>query len=178
MNGLGKHRAVVPPEQIIVFAKLLYVFQIFYILGPPSVKLSLLFLYRRIFEKSHIRVVYGMMALIVVWVIIMTFLAIFNCTPVSAFWTQQGKCLDFRQFAIGYAVVNIVTDFVVWLMPIPSVWKIQLPLPQRIALSMIFALGLLCVFPVSASFLNHIHLILFTVTPLPQWPVFSSPCSF
>lgn len=80
-----------------------------------------------------------------VWAIIETFLSIFNCKPISAFWTTKGTCLDFRQFAIGYAIVNIITDFAVWLMPIPSVWKIQLPRAQKIALSLIFALGLLYV---------------------------------
>lgn len=84
-----------------------------------------------------------MMGLIVIWTIIMTFLAIFNCKPISAFWTMKGTCLNFRDFAIGYAVVNIVTDFTVWLMPIPSVWKIQLPRGQKVALTLIFALGLL-----------------------------------
>lgn len=73
----------------------------------------------------------------------MSFLAIFNCRPISAFWTTEGTCLDFKQFAIGYAIVNIISDFAVWLMPIPRVWNIQLPRPQKIALSLIFALGLL-----------------------------------
>jgi hypothetical protein len=144
INGLGKHRDTLPPENIAIFSELLYFFQIFYVLGPPTVKLSLLFLYRRIFEHTRfLRMVYGMMALMIVWAIIMTFLAIFNCKPISAFWTMEGTCLDFKQFAIGYAIVNIITDFTIWLMPIPSVWKIQLPKPQKIALCLIFVLGLL-----------------------------------
>lgn len=94
-----------------------------------------------------------MIIFISVWTIIMTFLAIFNCKPISAFWTTEGTCLNFKQFAIGYAIVNIISDFAVWLMPIPRVWEIQLPKPQKIALSLIFALGLLyeyCFF-----FLSH-----------------------
>lgn len=144
INGLGKHRATLSPEQVTTFVKLLYFFQIFYVLGPPSVKLALLFLYRRIFEhSSFVRIVDGMIVLISVWAIVMTFLAIFNCKPISAFWTTEGTCLDFKQFAIGYAIVNIISDLAVWLMPIPRVWNIQLPKPQKIALSLIFALGLL-----------------------------------
>ncbi|OQE02352.1 hypothetical protein PENSOL_c002G09869 [Penicillium solitum] len=117
INGLGKHRATLSPEKVATFVELLYFFQIFYVLGPPSVKLALLFLYRRIFEhSSFLRIVDGMIVMISVWAIIMTFLAIFNCKPISAFWTTEGTCLDFKQFAIGYAI--------------------------RIALSLIFALGL------------------------------------
>ncbi|THC90504.1 hypothetical protein EYZ11_010030 [Aspergillus tanneri] len=72
----------------------------------------------------------------------MTFLGIFNCRPISAFWTGQGKCLPFKQFAIGYAIVNITTSLTVWLMPIPKLWKLQLPTAQKVALILIFALGL------------------------------------
>lgn len=147
INGLGKHRETLSPEQVATFAELLYFFQIFYVLAPPSVKLALLFLYRRIFEhSSFLRIVDGMIVLISVWAIVMTFLAIFNCKPISAFWTTEGTCLNFKQFAIGYAIVNIISDFAVWLMPIPRVWNIQLPKPQKIALSLIFALGLLYVY--------------------------------
>ncbi|KAJ5164412.1 uncharacterized protein N7500_006242 [Penicillium coprophilum] len=147
INGLGKHRETLLPEKVAVFSKLLYFFQIFYVLGPPTVKLALLFLYRRIFEhSSFLRIVNGMIVLVSVWAIIMTFLAIFNCNPISAFWTTEGTCFDFKQFAVGYAIVNIITDFVIWLMPIPKVWNIQLPKSQKIALSLIFALGLLYVY--------------------------------
>ncbi|KAJ5274998.1 hypothetical protein N7497_005609 [Penicillium chrysogenum] len=143
INGFGKHRETLSPEKVATFAELLYFFQIFYVLAPPTVKLALLFLYRRIFEhSSFLRIVDGMIVLISVWAIVMTFLAIFNCKPISAFWTTKGTCLNFKQFAIGYAIVNIISDFAVWLMPIPRVWNIQLPKPQKIALSLIFALGL------------------------------------
>ncbi|RMJ21184.1 integral membrane protein [Aspergillus sp. HF37] len=160
INGLGKHRAVLPPQKVAVFSELLYFFQIFYVLAPPTVKLSLLFLYRRIFEHSRfLRLVYAMIALVSVWAIIMVFLAIFNCRPISAFWTHKGSCFDFKQFAIGYAVVNIVTDFAIWLMPIPDVWKIQLPTPQKIALSLIFALGLFdCAAAMARLFLSMLVL--------------------
>lgn len=84
-----------------------------------------------------------MALLVAMWGITSTFISIFNCTPVSAFWTRKGSCLDFKKFGIGYAIVNITTDFEVWLMPMPSVWSIQLPTSQKIALCLIFLLGLL-----------------------------------
>jgi hypothetical protein len=42
---------------------------------------------------------------------------------ISAFWTTEGTCFDFKQFAIGYAIVNIMSDFAGCLMPIPRVWN-------------------------------------------------------
>ncbi|KAF7588618.1 hypothetical protein BBP40_005456 [Aspergillus hancockii] len=141
--GLGKHRHVVPEVNVLAFLELLYYFQIFYILAPPTVKLSLLLLYRRIFlSAKFLFIVYGMGVVIALWAIIMTFLGIFNCNPISGFWTGQGKCLLFKEFAIGYAIVNILTDLAVWLLPIPSIWKLQLPTAQKVALTFIFVLGL------------------------------------
>ena len=83
-----------------------------------------------------------MEVLIIIWTIIMTFLAIFNCTPISAFWTKQGQCFGIEQFAIGYAIGNLITDIAVWLLPIPRVWRVQLPMAQKVALSLIFFLKL------------------------------------
>ncbi|KAL3954463.1 hypothetical protein ACCO45_010026 [Purpureocillium lilacinum] len=143
-NGLGKHRAVVSEAQLSQFYYLLYYFQICYVVAPPTVKLSLLYLYKRIFPSRRFHLVVHTMALLVaMWGITSTFISIFNCTPVSAFWTRKGSCLDFKKFGIGYAIVNITTDFAVWLMPMPSVWSIQLPTSQKIALCLIFLLGLL-----------------------------------
>ncbi|KAE8154675.1 hypothetical protein BDV25DRAFT_171494 [Aspergillus avenaceus] len=142
-HGLGRHREVVDEDDVYMFMKLLYYFQIVYILAPPTVKLSLLLLYKRIFVSSRfLIIVYIMGAVVSLWAIIMTFLGIFNCTPISGFWTGVGKCLPFKQFAVGYAIVNILTDLTVWLMPIPMMWRLQLPTAQKVALTLIFVLGL------------------------------------
>ncbi|KAB8239081.1 uncharacterized protein BDW43DRAFT_296432 [Aspergillus alliaceus] len=138
-----KNLPLASDDWAICIALLLYYFQIFYILAPPTVKLSLLLLYRRIFVNSRfLKVVYIMGAAVIVWAIVMTFLAIFNCSPISAFWTGRGKCIPLKAFAIGYAIVNILTDLGVWLMPIPNMWKLQLPTAQKVALTLIFVLGL------------------------------------
>lgn len=39
----------------------------------------------------------------------------------------------------------MVTDFMVLLMPVPIIWKLKLPISQRIALTATFGLGLLSV---------------------------------
>lgn len=118
--------------------------QIAYVPAPPAVKLSLLFLYRRIFQYTRLLwFIYGMMAVIIVWGTINLFLVIFFCTPISALWTGKGKCLDLDPYS--YAVINVVTTMIVWVLPIPRVWGLQIPRSQKVALSLVFALGLLWV---------------------------------
>ncbi|KAF4633613.1 hypothetical protein G7Y89_g4507 [Cudoniella acicularis] len=142
-HGLGKHIEVVAKADVATFLELLYFEQIFYILSPPMIKFSLLFLYKRIFlSKRFLVVVHTLMAIVGVWTLIMLFMGIFNCYPISAFWTSEGKCFDFRNFAIGYAVVNITTDMIIWVLPVPMVWKLQLPMGQKVGLTLIFVLGL------------------------------------
>lgn len=43
----------------------------------------------------------------------------------------------------SYPVVNIVTDFLLALLPVPLIWKLQMPLQARIGLVGILSLGLI-----------------------------------
>ncbi|KAJ5233457.1 uncharacterized protein N7469_005223 [Penicillium citrinum] len=142
--GLGRHIEVLSPEKIVAFTRNLYFMQIAYVPAPPAVKLSLLFLYRRMFQYTRLLwFVYGMMVLIVVWGTINLFLVTFFCTPISALWTVNGKCLELEPYS--YAVINVVTTLIVWALPIPRVWRLQIPRGQKVALSLVIALGLLWV---------------------------------
>ncbi|KAJ5109757.1 hypothetical protein N7532_002402 [Penicillium argentinense] len=130
------------PGQTQTFTRYLYFIQITYVPAPTAVKLSLLFLYRRIFIHTRfVYLVYTMIGVILIWGMINTFLVIFFCTPISAMWTGKGNCLNVDPYI--YAVVNVVTTVIVWAMPIPRVWSLQLPRGQRVGISFIFALGLL-----------------------------------
>ncbi|KAG9235563.1 hypothetical protein BJ875DRAFT_458794 [Amylocarpus encephaloides] len=143
LKGVGKHIEAVSKENVALILEMLYVTQIFYILAPAAIKLSLLFLYKRIFVTKRFTMVCNvLLGVVAVWVTIMTFMGIFNCTPVDAFWTGKGKCVNFKQFALGYAAVNIGTDLIIWVLPVPMVWKLQLPIGQKISLTLIFILGL------------------------------------
>ncbi|KAI9044674.1 uncharacterized protein KD926_011644 [Aspergillus affinis] len=142
-HGLGKHRDIVPEPEVIRMKEFLYVFFIFYLLAPPAVKLCLLTLYKRIFVSSRFLIlVYCMVITISVWATITVIMGIFLCNPVSAFWTENGQCMSLETLSLGYGVVNIVTSLVVWMMPIPNMWRLQLPMAQKIALTFTFALGL------------------------------------
>lgn len=49
--------------------------------------------------------------------------------------------VDLNQFFNGNSIPNIITDALVVMLPIPYVWKLQLPGPQKFAVIFIFALG-------------------------------------
>lgn len=59
-----------------------------------------------------------------------------GCNPLN---TGKTPCIN--SLALWQAILNIVTDFLMLLMPIPLLWALQLPLLQKLSLGFIFAIG-------------------------------------
>ena len=110
-------------------------------------KLSILFLYARIFPGAAFRrYLYGMGAVVALSWVACQFTSIFQCTPIHFFWTRTpitGHCINVQAFFIGQAISNIVTDVLIMALPLPQIWKLKLPRQQKIALSGIFLIGCL-----------------------------------
>lgn len=72
---------------------------------------------------------------------------IFQCNPIAAAWDfslvalPTTKCLNallFYRIAAGF---NFVSDVFIFFLPMPTLYKLQLPLKQRLSIMAIFALG-------------------------------------
>lgn len=65
--------------------------------------------------------------------------------PVRAYWELEPKyphtCLNDGAAVFSASVVNIVTDFMATVIPMPLIWNLKLPARQRIAVMSIFGLG-------------------------------------
>jgi hypothetical protein len=66
------------------------------------------------------------------------------CTPVSYFWNPSigGHCLSRLGVWFANASINIITDIVICLMPVPVLNRLSLPRKQKYALIAVFCLGL------------------------------------
>lgn len=73
------------------------------------------------------------------------FATAFFCTPPQKSWYSEipGRCGDSHEFYTGYAVTDLIIDVIVISLPLPVLWKLQLPLGRKVALIAIFALGFL-----------------------------------
>ena len=142
--GLGRHLQLVnSPDNIRLLLILLYVASIIYKLGAAAIKASLLLLYKRVFISRGFKwLVCAVGAYVLTYGLVLVLLTAFACSPVEASWTGKGSCPHSRTYAISYAVLNIVADCIVWLMPIPTVWSLQMPIGHKIGLSFVFLLGL------------------------------------
>jgi len=69
--------------------------------------------------------------------------SIFACVPIQAFWTKQegAKCLNQYIMWFTNAAVNICTDFIIIVLPMPVIKNLHLARRQKLALAGIFAIG-------------------------------------
>lgn len=70
---------------------------------------------------------------------------IFSCKPISGFWRTDIGAVCLPSLPVWYlnAAGNIVTDVIIFALPVPIVWKLQMPRSQRLSLIGVFCLGFL-----------------------------------
>lgn len=132
------------------FSKYNFVKCILLIAGLGSVKLSVVFLYRRVFKVVRGFNLYsiGLIALLAAWTVSFLLANILQCgTRLSALWTSADDTLRYCKAAApatyGFVVSDIITDFLVLISPIPVVWRMQVTTAKKIGILAIFALGTL-----------------------------------
>ena len=116
-----------------------------YCLSLTFTKVSILLQYLRIFTTKQFRVsCWALLGFVAVYGTWSVFSSIFGCMPVAYFWDKTikgGHCMN--QYAVWFtsAAVNIVTDFAIIILPMPVLWRLNMPLKQKRALMLVFALG-------------------------------------
>ncbi|OOF96476.1 hypothetical protein ASPCADRAFT_514763 [Aspergillus carbonarius ITEM 5010] len=147
--GMGIHAPHLPTSHIILIAKYLVVAEILYVFNLVWTKLSILLMYYRIFHFPYFKKwAYAIGTFVILWVICITFLFIFICVPVQKLWypSLPGRCINQVGTWIANATSTIATDLVILLLPLPQVWKLQLRLSEKIALTVAFGLGFFVIF--------------------------------
>lgn len=108
-------------------------------------KVSLLLLFRRLFpgEKTQ-RICNGLLIFIPIWGVTQEFLAGLACIPLSLIVPSMADhCINTLPIWYLTSVMNIVTDFVIFFIPIPSIIRLQLKKVPKYMLVGLFGLGFL-----------------------------------
>ncbi|KAK4156609.1 hypothetical protein C8A00DRAFT_12471 [Chaetomidium leptoderma] len=106
-------------------------------------KISILLLYRRFLILGWARICNNVVLAIVVacsiWVMITSLI---NCIPLRAVWdkTIEGKCLSLH-VKYGSSYAHVITDFMIFVLPIPFVISLKLGRRQKIGLMLVFCVG-------------------------------------
>lgn len=112
-------------------------------------KISLLFLYFRIFPVRSIRIGgYFCGAISTAWNFACVFAAAFQCTPRAKIWEPwvQGTCINIFLTQLCVSIPSILCDVVILFLPLPHVWRLKTNTTQRVFLLIIFSLGSYVVF--------------------------------
>ncbi|KAF6834733.1 integral membrane protein [Colletotrichum musicola] len=156
-SGDGRwHVADIPPLSWKPMLLSFWVSRVFYAVALMTVKIGLLLFYLRLDHRPRMRwAVYGLMALVIGMGIAHIIISIIECMPPSVFWTSAGNFQIFSQHCMPPAtqqafwdaagVIVVITDVCLWLCPMPMIWTLQLPTRQKIAVSAVFALGVVSV---------------------------------
>ena len=123
--------------------------QIVYKLTINLTKTSICLLYLRIFSTvdkvNFRRVVYCVMAYVLLYAFASIIATIFQCVPVERIWNKKvpGSCIDLTAFWYANAAANIIGDIAIFILPMPVIRSLNLPRREKFGLTMVFALGFL-----------------------------------
>lgn len=125
--------------------QMMWIYEILYNPVMTATRVSILFFYLQINPERRFRmVVYAALAFCLASSFTAMMVFVCQCTPPSYFWTRigNGKCLNAYVVFLVNAIVNLATDLWVLAIPIPMVWRLRIATKQKIALSAVFAVGL------------------------------------
>ncbi|PWY94035.1 integral membrane PTH11-like protein [Aspergillus sclerotioniger CBS 115572] len=143
-NGFGKHASTLTTSEKEAFLKADYIASHLYNVGLASVKLGILTLYYRIFAIPWFRkTVIDCGAFVCLWIATIEIFMGLLCRPLEAFWNASVKGHCFNSSALSYYVntFNMVTDIVIFALPIGVIVRLRTTRSNKIALCIIFSIG-------------------------------------
>ncbi|KAL2038434.1 hypothetical protein N7G274_008773 [Stereocaulon virgatum] len=124
-------------------------------IGLASIKISILFFYRRIFVTNSFKwSVNVMVAVLIGWGISTVLVQIFAGDPVQSVWNPLVPKLRYNYAAFGLAVagMSIVFDVIVLCFPLPVIKNLHMPTRRKVTVTGIFWLGAFCCVAASVRF--------------------------
>ncbi|RGP73078.1 hypothetical protein FLONG3_6393 [Fusarium longipes] len=150
IGGLCHHAWEMPIE---IFEKHMlssYIAAPVFIICNGCSKTSLLTFYLQLSPQIWFRrVIFGTITFVILYTIIISTLLLFGCNPIQTAWDTfrfaSGKCVDNAVVYIIIAVVNIISDLILFVIPIPMISQLKMPLGQKIRVAILFGIATITV---------------------------------
>ncbi|KAL9595034.1 MAG: hypothetical protein Q9219_006684 [cf. Caloplaca sp. 3 TL-2023] len=140
--GLGRHSILVTNARALVISTT--VTAACYNTGNLSIKLSILYLYRRIFPSHRLKIVFITVGLFAIgqW-IAFNFVTIFQCVPIAAQWEPRpdAYCVNYSAASFIAGFLNVITDVIILASPMPAVWHLKVSKARKRLITVTFLLG-------------------------------------
>ncbi|KAF2846521.1 hypothetical protein T440DRAFT_510834 [Plenodomus tracheiphilus IPT5] len=176
-------------HKYIIFKKTMYGADLtqLWALGPT--KLSVLFLYRRIFGvmgRKFNAISMSLVVLVICWHIAFFFTNMFQYYPIRGMWAMNPKdahstMKSSTKMFLAQSYADVALDIVIITVPMPLIWKLQMDVKKKIGISCIFLLGALTVaasaartavqYGVAKEFEKHNPDITYYLSPINYWPI-------
>ncbi|KAK0642033.1 hypothetical protein B0T16DRAFT_335240 [Cercophora newfieldiana] len=144
-SALGHHIWTVAPEAMTKWGMEQWYSFLFYTMSLACTKMSILFLYLRIMPFGLIRIANQVVMAIVMICNIWVFVGFFvNCIPLAKTWDPSvaGSCLPMLSVTLGNSILHVITDFAIFVLPIPILVKLKINYKKKVGLVLVFSLGL------------------------------------
>lgn len=144
-NGFGLHANQVSNHHLIEALKWFFVAQLLYKVSICLTKLSILFFFVRIFPSQNFkRAVTALGAITVAYSFASVCCTIWQCDPIAKTWNRKlsGHCLEIGKVWYSTSVMAVITDVAIIILPVYQIRRLQMPLFQKLALCLMFSLGI------------------------------------
>ncbi|KAF5710904.1 monocarboxylate transporter 8 [Fusarium mundagurra] len=123
-------------------------------------KSSLLTFYLQVSPQRWFRrAIFVTITFVVLYTIIIASLLLFGCQPRETAWDPylfaSGKCIDYAVMYIIIAVANIISDIILFAIPMPMIVRLKMPLGQKIGLGIMLGIATITV---TTSIIRMIYL--------------------
>lgn len=123
----------------------LFAYVLIYLVELLIIKVSILMFYRRVFNMNWM--IWTCLIFSCCWCTGSMIAALSAPKPISYFWSEMINPssgiwrYNFYYYYIGNAASNVILDVLIFITPIPVVWKLQMRTGQKIAICSLFLLG-------------------------------------
>lgn len=113
-------------------------------------KMSALFFYARVFggirvnpNRSFKLAWYCIFVLVVAWMLWDVIYEVVQCNPPEKFYRPflPGHCLDLYRSFLPNAISSVIIDFWILILPLPTLWKLQMGLVKKSQVTIMFFCG-------------------------------------
>ncbi|RAL17774.1 uncharacterized protein BO97DRAFT_402275 [Aspergillus homomorphus CBS 101889] len=180
----GFHASLLEVDQLERFLMLVYIDNLCYALTLPTIKLSILLMYRRLFPtKTFGYATAAVGAIVLGWMISVVLAQILTCLPVDAAWNlskaADSHCIDQMKFYYGNSISNLLTDVIILCLPLPLIWRLKMTHEKKLGVTAVLLMGgFICIASiVRLSYLGAIDTndITYTLVAVGNWTSVETP---
>ena len=143
--GAGLHTQDLPKDLAEPILRLNFIGAEIYLFSLLGYKMSILFLYLRIFSISKVYrcCIWFVMFITFGYIFGQFWTQAFFCQPIAKYWRPEtpGHCLSLVTMIDLYTSLNFITDLMIFVLPLPMVWRIQLSFQEKAGVLFIFIVG-------------------------------------